>query len=130
LNNIALASKKLKVKYTWLVTSKELIRYLLQELVEVKAVGGMTCRIDRLCPKLVRGFVFIKHGSCHLYESVVLPISHFILLRGIGGQKLMLDAFFIKEVFCLSVLELGVVVTSNLLDLGIKLILCPSTELL
>jgi hypothetical protein len=37
----------------------------------------------------------------------------------------MLDAFFINEVFYLSVLELGVVVTSNFLDLGIKLILCP-----
>jgi hypothetical protein len=36
----------------------------------------------------------------------------------------MLDAFFIKEVFYLSALELGVVVTSNLLDLGIKLVLC------
>jgi hypothetical protein len=56
----------------------------------------------------------------------VLPFGHPILLRCIGGQKLMLDAFFMKEVFNLSVLELDVVVTSNLLDLGIKLILCPS----
>jgi hypothetical protein len=38
----------------------------------------------------------------------------------------MLDAFFIKEVFHLSVLELSDVVTSILLDLGIKLVLCPS----
>jgi hypothetical protein len=42
----------------------------------------------------------------------------------------MLDAFFIKKVFYLSVLELGVVVTSNLLDLSIKLILCSLQELL
>jgi hypothetical protein len=90
----------------------------------------MTCRVDCLHAKSVRGLVFIKHGSCHLYESSVLPFGHPILLRGIGGQKLMLDAFFIKKVFDLSVLELGVVVTSNLLDLGIKLVLCPSQELL
>jgi hypothetical protein len=55
----------------------------------------------------------------------VLPFGHPILLRCIGGQKLMLDAFFMKEVFNLSVLELDAG-TSNLLDLGIKLILCPS----
>jgi hypothetical protein len=42
----------------------------------------------------------------------------------------MFDAFFIKKVFYLSVLELGVIVTSNLLDLDIKLILFPSQELL
>jgi hypothetical protein len=34
----------------------------------------------------------------------------------------MLDAFFIKKVFYSSVLELGAIVTSNFLDLGIKLI--------
>jgi hypothetical protein len=90
----------------------------------------MTCYIDRLCPKLVLGLIFIKHGSCHLYKSLVLPFGHPILLRDIGGQKLMLDAFFINEVFYLSVLELGAVVTSNLLDLGIKLVLCSFQELL
>jgi hypothetical protein len=90
----------------------------------------MTCHIDRLHPKSVRGLVFIKHGSCHLYESSVPPFGHPILLRCIGGRKLMLDAFFIKEVFYLSILELGAIITSNLLDLGIKLILCHSQELL
>jgi hypothetical protein len=93
-------------------------------------VSGMTCRMDPLYPKPVRGLVFIKRGSCHLYESLVLPFGHPILLRSIGSQKLMLDAFFIKEVFYSSVLELGVIVTSNFLDLGIKLILCPFEELL
>jgi hypothetical protein len=105
LKNIALASKNSEVRYTWFVTSKELIRCLLQELVEVKTISGMTCRINRLHPKLIRGLVFIKHGSCHLYENSVLSFDHPILLR-CGGQKLMLDAF-IKEVFYLSVLELG-----------------------
>jgi hypothetical protein len=130
LKNIALAFENSEVRYTWLVTGKELIRCLLQELVNVKMVSGMTCRIDRLHPKLVQNLVFIKHGSCHLYESSVLPFGHHILLRYIGGQKHMLDSFFIKEVFYLSVLKLSAIVTSNLLDLGIKLILCPSQELL
>jgi hypothetical protein len=42
-----------------------------------------------------RGLVFIKHGSCHLDESMVLLFGHPILLRSIRGRKLMLDAFFI-----------------------------------
>jgi hypothetical protein len=40
----------------------------------------------------------------------------------------MLDAFFIKEVFYLSVLKLSAIITSNLLDLGIKLVLYPFKE--
>jgi hypothetical protein len=42
----------------------------------------------------------------------------------------MLDAFFIKIVFYLSVLELGTVVTSNLLNFSIKLTLCSLQEFL
>jgi hypothetical protein len=63
--------------------------------MEAETIGCMTPRVDRLRPKLVRGLVFIKHGSCHLYESMVLPFGYPILLRGIGSQKLILDAFFI-----------------------------------
>jgi hypothetical protein len=42
----------------------------------------------------------------------------------------MLGAFLIKIIFNLSVLEFGAIVTSYLLDLGIKLILSPLQELL
>jgi hypothetical protein len=42
----------------------------------------------------------------------------------------MLDAFFIKTIFYLSVLKLGAIVTSNLLDFSIKLILCCLQEFL
>jgi hypothetical protein len=79
LKNITLVSENSEVRYTWFVTKKELIRCLFQELVEVKTVSGMTCHIDCLRPKLVRGLVFIKHGSCHLYESSVLLFGHLIL---------------------------------------------------
>jgi hypothetical protein len=130
LKNIALAFENLELRYTWFVTGKEVIRCLLQELLEVKTVTGMTYCIDRLQPKLVQGLVFVKHGYSHLYESSVLSFGHPILLRCIEGKKFMLDAFFIKKVFYLSILELNVIVTSNLLDLGIKLVLCPSQELL
>jgi hypothetical protein len=42
----------------------------------------------------------------------------------------MLDTLFSKEIFYLSVFEIGDVVTSIFLDLDIKIILCPSQELL
>jgi hypothetical protein len=42
----------------------------------------------------------------------------------------MLDTFFIKIVFHLSVIELGVIVTSNSPDFSIKFILCHIKEFL
>jgi hypothetical protein len=86
LKNITFASKNLEIRYTWLVTDKELIRFLLQELVEIETVSGMTYCVDCLCPKLIRGLLFIKHSSCHLYESTILLFGHPILLRGIGAE--------------------------------------------
>jgi hypothetical protein len=98
--------------------------------VKIETVCGMTCRVDRLGPKLVRSLILVKHGSCHLYESFILSFGHPILLRSVGGQKLMLDTIFIKIIFHLSVLELGVIVTSNSLDFSIKFILCSLQKFL
>jgi hypothetical protein len=90
----------------------------------------MTSRVNRLGPKQFGSLVFIKHDSCHLYESVILPFGQRILLWSVGGQKLMLDAFFIKVVFHLSVLKFGAIITPNLFDLSIKFILCSLKEFL
>jgi hypothetical protein len=98
--------------------------------VKIEMVCGITCRINRLHPKPVGSFILIKHGSCHLYKSSILYFGHPVLLWSVGGQKLMLDAFFIKIVFHLSVLELGVIITSNPLNFSIKLILCSLQEFL
>jgi hypothetical protein len=98
--------------------------------VEVETVGGMTCRFDHLLPKPIRGLVFIKHGSCHLYESTVLPFDHSILLRGIESRKLIFDAFFLQKVFYLSFLKFGAIVTFYLLYFGIKFIFCHSQKFL
>jgi hypothetical protein len=123
--NIAPASKYSKVRDIRLITSKELIWCFLEKLVKIETIYGMTCHVDCLNPKLIGSLVLIKHGSCHLYESSILPFDHPILLRSVGGQKLMIDTFFIKIIIHLSVLELGDIVTSNSLDFGIKFILCP-----
>jgi hypothetical protein len=124
LKNIALAPKDSKVRVIWLVTGMELVGSLLEKLVNIGTVCGMTCRNDRLRPKPTRSLVLIKHGFCHLDECPILPFGYPILLRIIGSQKLMLDAFFVKKVFYLSVLELSAIVTSNFIDFSIKFILC------
>jgi hypothetical protein len=123
LNNIALTFKDSKIRDIWFVTGKEIIWCLLEKLVKIEMVYGMICHVDRLGSKLVRSLVLVKHGSCHLYESLILSFSHPILLRSVGGRKLMLDTFFIKIIFHLSVIELGAIVTSNSLDFSIKFIL-------
>jgi hypothetical protein len=63
--------------------------------VKVDAVGCMTCRVDHLCPKPVRGLILINHDSYHLYKSAVLSFGYPILLRSVGSEKFMLDALFI-----------------------------------
>jgi hypothetical protein len=98
--------------------------------VKIETVYDMTCRIDHLHPKSVGSLVLIKHDSCHLYKSYILSFSHPILLWSVGGQKIMLNTFFIKIVFYLSVLELGVIITSNPFDFSIKFILCSLQEFL
>jgi hypothetical protein len=98
--------------------------------VKIETVYGMACRVDRLGPKPVGSFVLFKHGSCHLYESSILPFVHSILLESVGDGKLMLDTFFMKIIFHLSVLVLGAIVTSNSLDFCIKFILCSLQEFL
>jgi hypothetical protein len=98
--------------------------------VNIETGYDMTCRVDRLGLKLVRSLVLIKYDSYHFYESSILPFDHPIMLRSVGRRKLMLDTFFIKIIFNLSVLELGVIVTFNSLDFGIKFILCPLQKFL
>jgi hypothetical protein len=90
----------------------------------------VTHRVDSFDPKVIGGLVFIKHCPCQLNKCHILSFGHPILLWSIGCQKFMLDAFFIKIIFNLSVLKLGVIVTSYLLDFGIQLILSSLQELL
>jgi hypothetical protein len=87
LKNIALASKDSKIRDNWFVIGKEFIGCLLEKLVKIEMVCGMTRRIDRLHPKPGISLILIKHGSCHLYNSPILYFGHPILLWSIGGVK-------------------------------------------
>jgi hypothetical protein len=90
----------------------------------------MTRCVDSFDQKMIACLVLIKHCPYRLNESPILPFGHPILLWSIGCQKFMIDALLIKIIFNLSVLQLGAIVTSYLLDLSIKHILSSLQELL
>jgi hypothetical protein len=64
-----------------------------------------------------------KHHSRHVNKCHVLSFCHVILLWCVSGDELMFDAFLLKVPFYLQVLELCVVVASDLLDPQVELIL-------
>jgi hypothetical protein len=55
--------------------------------VKIETVCAMTCRVDRLGPKLVRNLILVKHDFCHLYKTSILSFGHRILLSSVGGAK-------------------------------------------
>jgi hypothetical protein len=96
--------------------------------VKVESVDGVASGVNRLCPKLIRCLVLIKHGPRHIQESSILSLHNTALLRCVGRRELMLDDLLLKKSFNLRVLELRSVVASNLFDSQSELILSPSQE--
>jgi hypothetical protein len=93
--------------------------------MKVESDDGVASGVNRLCPKLIRCIVFIKHGPCHIQNSSILPLYYTILLRCVRRRELMLDAL-LKKSFNLRVLELHSIVASNLFDSQSELILSSS----
>ena len=58
------------------------------------------------------GLEFSKHHPRHVYKRPVLPLYHTILLWCVGSGELMLDAFLLKVLLHLQILELGPIVAS------------------
>jgi hypothetical protein len=65
-----------------------------------------------------------------LHLRAISLIKHRVICGFNTTASLMLDTFFIKIVFYLSVLELSAIITSNPLDFSIELILCSLQEFL
>jgi hypothetical protein len=55
----------------------------------------------------------------------VLPLYHTILMWCVGSGELVLDAFLLKILLHLQILELGPVVASYLFHLELKFVLSP-----
>jgi hypothetical protein len=98
--------------------------------VKVETVDGVAGGVNRLCPKLTRCLLLIKHGPRHVQKSFILPLHNIVLLRCVGRGELMLDALLLKKSFNLRVLELRYIIASNLLDSQSKLVLSRSQEYL
>jgi hypothetical protein len=90
----------------------------------------MTSRVDCFHPKLFGCSIVVQHGSCKSDQGLVLVFHYSILLRCVGGEEFMLDAFFIALFFNVHVLEFGAVVTSDLHNLSVVLPLSSSCKCL
>ena len=80
-------------------------------------VDGVASSINGFRPELPWGLVFIKHHSGHLNKSSVLVLGDAILLRCVRSRELMSDTHGIQVKVEAGVLELSVVVASDMLDL-------------
>src|ERR1043165_7942465 len=85
--------------------------------MKIHPIDDVAGSVDRFDPPHKRRLVFSKHRSSHLDEGPVLPFNDSILLRSVWSRELMSDAHLIEEFLYASVLEFGVVVASNVLDL-------------
>ena len=85
--------------------------------MKIHPIDDVAGNIDCFSPPHKRCVVLSKHRSGHLDEGPVLPFNDTILLRSVWSRELMSDAHFIEEFLYAGVLEFGVVVASNVLDL-------------
>jgi hypothetical protein len=91
--------------------------------MKIEPIYGMTRCIYRFRPKPFRRLVFSKHYPRHVDERPIIPLYYIILLWCVGSGELMLDAFLLKKLFYLKILEFGSIVAPELLHLELKLIL-------
>jgi hypothetical protein len=123
--NVAFAPKYSKVRNVGFVTSKEFIGGLLEKVMQIEPVYGVASCVHSFRPKPLGHLELSKHRSCHVDKCPVLPLYHTILLWCVGSGELVLDAFLLKILLHLQILELGHVVASYLFHLELKFILSP-----
>src|SRR3954470_9249930 len=85
--------------------------------MKIHPIDDVAGSIDCFSPPPKRCVVLSKHRSSHLDEGSVLPFDDAILLRSVWSRELMSDAHLIEVFLYAGVLEFGVVVASNMLDL-------------
>ena len=93
--------------------------------MKVEPVYGVASYVHNFRPKPLGRLEFSKHRSRHVDKCPVLPLYHTILLWCVGSGELMLDAFLLKILLHLQILEFGPIVTSYLFHLELKLVLSP-----
>ena len=85
--------------------------------MKINTVDDVACSVNGSRPELSWSLVLIKHRSSHLNKSSVLALGDAILLRCVRSRELMSDTHGIQVEVEAGVLELSVVVASDMLDL-------------
>jgi uncharacterized membrane protein len=85
--------------------------------MQIEPIYGVAGCVHSFRPKPLRRLVLSKHCSRHVNQCPVLPLYHTILLWCVGSRELVLDAFFLKKLFDLEIIELGPVVAPYLFHL-------------
>jgi hypothetical protein len=91
--------------------------------MKVDLVYGMASCVHSFRPKPLGRLEFSKHRPRHVYKRPVLPLCHTVLLWCVGSGEFVLDSLLLKELLHLKVLELGLVIASNLFHFEFKLVL-------
>jgi hypothetical protein len=123
--NVAFAPKYSKVRNVGFVTGKEFIGGLLEKAMQIEPVYGVASCVHNFRLKPLGRLELSKHHFCHVDKLHVLPLYHTVLLWCVGSGELMLDAFLLKVLLHLQILELGLVIASYLFHLELKFILSP-----
>ena len=91
--------------------------------MKVDPVYGVASRVHGFRPKSLGGLELSKHRPRHVNESPVLPLYYTILLWCVESRELILNAFILKILFHLKILELRSIVAPDILYLELKFIL-------
>jgi hypothetical protein len=123
--NVTFAPKYTKVRDIGFVTGKEFVGGFLEKAMQIEPVYGVASCVHSFRPKSLGRLEFSKHRSCHVDERPILPLYHTVLLCCIGSGELMFDAFLLKILLHLQILEFGPVVAPYLFLLELKFVLSP-----
>ena len=123
--NVAFAPKYTKVRDIGFVTGKEFVGGLLWEAMQVEPVYGVASCVHSFRPKPLGRLELSKHCPLHVDKRPVLPLYYTILLWCVGSRELVLDAFLLKVLLHLQILELGPIIASYLFHLELKFVLSP-----
>jgi hypothetical protein len=123
--NVAFAPKYMKVRDIGFVTGKKFVGGLLEETMQIEPVYGVAGCVHSFRSKPLGRLEFSKHRPRHVDERPVLPLYHTILLWCVGSGELVLDAFLLKILLHLHILELGPVVASYIFHRELKFVLSP-----
>src|ERR1041385_2953800 len=84
--------------------------------MKIHSIDDMACSVNSFSPPPEWSIVLSQYRASHLDEGSVLPLNNSILLRSVRCREFMNDSHVNEEFFHTEVVDLSVVVASNVLD--------------